>query len=167
MYRTRTLHLALLALALLLNPASAAAQSSSEERDMAEVSAYRLTDSSLVRFTQALRAVAALPESELRALQARQGEALTTLDAAVDAYRQQPAAAAAVTGSGLSIREFFLFTFALNQAAAISQAPAEVADQLPAGAWRENLAFYRQHEADFQRLGEELRTLAQRGRPAP
>jgi hypothetical protein len=123
--------------------------------DMAQIMAYRLSDASLSRYTQAVRDLLALPEAELRAVQASAGDAVTTLDGAVAVYEGHPRVAGVITRTGLSVKDFLLFSIALTQAAAAAGSPGADDAARPA-VHRENAAFYRAHEAELRRLSEEL-----------
>jgi hypothetical protein len=138
--------------AILAFVAAAGAQSP-PDADLAEVRAVTLTEASFAKYAEATRNLAAArldscdadPDDDANATSVAQ------MAAKLDSV---PAAKAAVQAAGLTSREYIVFSLALLENGFAAYAPA--GSKLPAGINPANVAFVRSHQADLDRLGEEM-----------
>lgn len=180
-------HLALAA--LLVAPAfvarPAAAQGSADEKAIA---AYRLSMPALQKAGRAtermlelvLRDASLAEELEARAREEEDGNDGQTIADIVAAYDRMPKLKGAITGTGLTVREFIVMQLAMMQAALVVgfQDPENTgkAITIPDGVSKENVAFVRANWDELQRMGAratalqkelEARTRAARGEAEP
>ena len=149
--------------ALAAAPAAAAAQPGGD--DMATLTAYRLTEAKLDQFERASRAmIAAVQDPAVR----RQVEAIgdedhddpTIADIAARIDRV-PAMKRAITGAGMTTRDYVTFQLSLFQASmavALLDTPG-AGSQLPEGTPPQNVAFARTHRQRIEAMTRELRQL--------
>ncbi|HEX9705077.1 MAG TPA: hypothetical protein VGA20_07510 [Gemmatimonadales bacterium] len=130
------------------------------------LSRYRLTENAYAKYVQASRNMIAAWKADSTAFKDEEeeedeGDDPTIADLAAQ-YDGHPATKRAITSAGMTTREFVTFTFSLFQAAAaawlVKQRQGKL-DNLPAGTPRENVLFYQQHEAELQRLTEEMQAI--------
>ena len=129
---------------------------SSGAADAKEISAYKLTAAGLARYTQASHKLADLARSSGAACDDDDGdEDAQTIDQAVAKLNATPGAAAALKASGMTPREFIVFSMAVFQAGMTSWALTQPGGKLPPGMSMDNVNFYRKHEAELATLGKE------------
>ena len=144
---------------LLAVPAPLRAQSDEET-----LARYRLTEATLAKFTQVARSIVALTQTDstLRTEEDEdEAESITELAAM---YDRHPSMRRAITGAGMTTREFVTFLLSMFQAAVgtwIVQQPQGSLDKLPPEIPRDNVRFYQQHERELQKLTEEMKALGQ------
>jgi hypothetical protein len=138
--------------------------------DAGTLAAFRLSDAGLAKFVAATRGMAAAVQRDTAlagqlAEESRQFDSGATIAAIAAVYDRHPAVSQAFAAAGTTSREYVTFMLATLQsglAAALVQRDSTVAGHLPPGISRENVEFYRRHEAELARLGEEMRALSQR-----
>ena len=135
---------ALAAMAVLL-PGTAVSQ----DADTKEVLAYVLTDAGLAKYTAATRKLAALESANPGACD--EDSEASSIDEMVAHLNAVPAAKAAIQSSGLTTREYVVFSWSLLQNGLAAWAVSS-GGTLPDGASRANVDFYRQHEAEIQQM---------------
>jgi hypothetical protein len=135
--------------AMLVSSAALAAAPSAD-RDAHEVDAYVLTDAALTKYAQATKKLQALPRRATAKCDDSGDDASgngTSIAAQVAKLESTPGAAAAVMSTGLSTREYVVFTWSLLEAGMASWAVAQPGAKQPTGVLKSNVAFYRAHEA--------------------
>jgi hypothetical protein len=154
--------------------AAPTATKASEDRDLKEVSSYKLTMDAVRKFAQASRTMKQLEKQRSNAEQDAADDANDADDAddadadSADAddsksladteakLASMPEARKAIEGAGLSVHEYVVMTFALLQsgvaAYAIEQGadPAKIARD--AGIHPANVTFYKEHKAEIDAL---------------
>jgi uncharacterized Zn finger protein len=150
--------LALAAAAVLCSVAPLGAQSDEET-----LSRYRLTEAGLAKFAQASRNFVAVAKADSQALEEQAEDASPKSIADLAAlYDGHPRLKRAISSAGMTTREYVTFMMSMFQAGmaawAVEQQQGKF-DNLPAGIPHENIRFYQQHQAELQRIGEELKAL--------
>jgi hypothetical protein len=174
--------LALGALAFVVHAAAARAAAAQEGADEKAIAAYRLSMPALRKAGQAtermlelvLRDEGLARELEERARKEGGGGDGQTIADIVAAYDEMPKLKVAITGTGLTVREFIVMQLAMMQAALVVgfQDPENTGKEItiPDGVSKENVAFVRANWAELQRMGaraQELqKELEARSRPA-
>lgn len=141
----QTVFLAACAAALLASPPAAA-----QDRDAQEIAAYVLTDAGLAKYTKATKNLAALPGSKPGDCDA--GDDSMSLAEMVAALDGTPGAKAAIQSTGMTTREYVVFTFSLFQNGLAAWALSQPGGKLPAGTSKANVDFYNRHAAELQQL---------------
>jgi len=157
-----TLHgLALTALMLVGGvPGALSAQGRAADADEREIAAYRLSEGTLAKFIRASRAMAALqkPAPSETAEDDESGDDNTSIADIAAMYDTIPPARRAITGAGLTTREYVVFTFALFQAGMGAFLVEQAGwDKLPPEIARENVLFYQRHKAQMDSVTAELK----------
>lgn len=153
--------------ALLLLPTTARAQSSSDEQAIAT---YKLTMPAMRKAGQATERMLELLlrddglASEMEALARDEGdEDEQSIADIVAAYDKVPKLKGAITGTGLSVREFIVMQLAMMQAALVVgfQDPENTGREItiPDGVSKENVAFVRANWGELQRMGARTQAL--------
>lgn len=156
------------AVLLLLGMAGAlSAQNRAASADEREIAAYRLSEAALAKYIRASRALAALarPASADTAEDAddaedddEEGDDDMSIAELTAMYDTIPGAKRAITGAGLTTREFVVFTLTLFQAGMAAWLVEQQGwDKLPAGWSRDNVVFYQRHKAQLDSLTAEMR----------
>lgn len=149
MNTTRTLGESIKALAatlVLLLPGIAAAQ----DRDAQEVQAYVLTDAGLAKYTQATRAMAALAGDQTGACEDH--DDAQSISQAAARFDRFPAAKSAILATGMTPREYVVFSLAVLQTGLAAWGADQAGGKLPAGTSAANVAWYRKNEANLKKL---------------
>lgn len=118
--------------------------------DTREVQAYVLTEAGLAKYTQALRNLSRLPQGTLGGCD--QDSDADSLADAVALLNSMPGAEAAIRAAGMTTHEYAVFSWSLIHTALAAWASSEPGGQLPPGASRANVDFYKKHEAALQAL---------------
>jgi hypothetical protein len=126
----------------LLLPGFAAAQ----DRDSKEVQGYVLTDAGFAKYTQATKKIAALPGGDC------DDDDSQSIDQMTAKLNASPGAKAAIQSTGMTTREYVVFTWSLLQTGLAAWAVDQPGGTLPPGTSKANLDFYKQHEADLKQL---------------
>jgi len=158
--RTALTATALLGLMLLL-PLAARPDAGSDAR---EIDAYRLTEAGLAKYTQATRNLGPLAkqmsddcddggdDSEGE----DDGDA-KSIDESVARFDAIAGVRAAIQSTGLTTREYVVFTWSLFQSGMTAWALDQPGGKLPPNVSMDNVTFYREHEAALKQLGEETK----------
>jgi hypothetical protein len=125
----------------------------SNDRDVKEVSAYRLTETSLARFEKATRNLTSLPAGTFK--DCSDDDAPQSLDALVARIDANAAAHGAIQAAGMSTRDYALFTFSVFQAGMAAWALEQPGAKAPTNVSMDNIAFYRKHAAELKTLRHE------------
>jgi len=149
---------ALLAVACLtlFTPAVSMAQDSIDP-DTREVNSYVLTEGGLEKFAQATTNLGPVLE-QIR------GDCDDTdddgddvsLDGQAARISGIPAAAAAIESAGMPVREFVVFIWSMIQNGVAAWIVTQPGGELPPGVSMANVDFYRAHEAELQRLAQQV-----------
>lgn len=121
--------------------------------DTKEISGYRLTDAGLAKYTQATRNLESVAKAGQDACESDDDENGVTIDQAVAKLNATAGAAAAVKAAGMTPREYVVFSMAVFQSGLASWALSQPGGKLPAGVSKDNVDFYRRHEAELAKLG--------------
>lgn len=136
----------------------------SDEQTLAR---YRLTEATLAKFAQATHNLVAAAKANPSVLKEQDeeqddDEKVETLADMAAVYDRHPVLKQAITGAGLTTREFATFVMSMFQAglaASLVEMRQGKLDSLPAGVPRENVLFYQRHKAELDRIGQELHAL--------
>lgn len=129
---------------------------SGADRDLQEISAYKLTEAGLARYTQATEKVAAVESSTPGRCaddEDDDGNA-KSIDQVVASLDANAKVRSAIQSTGMSSREYVVFAMAVFQAGMAAWALDQPGGKLPAGVQMGNVNFYRKHEAAMKKLGE-------------
>jgi len=152
-----TFHLPAAAIALACCAAGLPAQSDEET-----LARYRLTEATLVKFTQASRGLIAAVTADPAVRDDGEGGNPSTIADMAAAYDRHPAMKRAITSAGMTPREFTTFALSMLQAGMavwIVEREHGRRDKVPIGIPIENVLFYQEHQAELERITEELRAL--------
>jgi hypothetical protein len=148
----------LIAAGIVLVASSPAGAQSSGAGDAREISSYKLTDSGLARYTQAVRnleTVASKAATDCGNDDGDDSENGTTIDQAVAEINSTAGAAAAIKAAGMTAREYVVFTMAIVQSGMAAWVLSQPEGKLPPGVSMDNVNFYRKHEASMKQLGNQ------------
>jgi hypothetical protein len=155
---SRSYRIALLALAglTLCLPAPSTAQDSADP-DTREVNGYALTESGLTKFAQATTNLGPIAE-QIRDDCDDSDEAGNdqSLDGQAARISGIPAAAAAIESAGMPVREYVVFIWSMIQNGVAAWILTQPGGELPPGVSMANVDFYRAHEAELQRLAQQV-----------
>lgn len=127
-----------------------------QNADTREIATYRLTDSTLTRYLRASRALAAVPTP--RSAEDEKDEDDPSIALIAAKYDSIPAARRAITGAGLTTREYVVFTFALFQAGMAAWVVEQQGwSKLPPDVARANVEFYQRHKAQIDSMTAEIK----------
>ena len=143
-------------------PESPAAAAPTADRDLADVTQYKLSMDKIDNYLQAQRNIAAeaasMTPEQRAALEARgkdESNANASIDEMVKRIETEPMMVAAIKDAGLSAREFTVITFSVMQtgmaAAVLKMRPKDNQDSLMRAmqANPDNVKFYNEHEAEI------------------
>jgi hypothetical protein len=135
----------------LLTPAWVGAQNLAD-RDTNEIAGYVLTDAGLAKYTQAVRKLQPLKE-QLQQDCDREDvpDSLNGMAARMD---RVPAVKSALKATGMTSREYMVFSLSLFQNGLAAWALEQPGGTLPPGVKMANVNFLRAHEAELKKLGE-------------
>ena len=141
----------------------------SAQSDAETLAQYRLTEAALVKFTQASRNFIAAAKADSTTREEQDEDDPPKSIAAVAAlYDRHPALKQAITSAGMTTQEYTTFMMSMFQAGmaawSVEQQQGKF-DNVPAGIPHENIRFYQRHQAELQRVGEELRALEGKAPP--
>ncbi len=153
MFKTfQTTHAVTVAFALaLLTPMAAEAQGLAD-RDAKEVADYVLTDTGLAKYAQAVRKLQLLTGNLPQ--DCDHGEGAQSLNAVAARMDGVPEVKSALKATGMTSREYLLFSWSLFQNGMAVWALDQPGGKLPPGTKPANVKFYRTHEAELKKLGE-------------
>ncbi len=122
-----------------------------QDADTREVQRYVLTDAALSRYSQAVRKLTALPGGKTVACDSEEPDS-QSIRSVVAKLEAIPGARASLQSSGLTAREYVVFTFSLLQNGLASWASSQPGGKLPAGISQANVDFVRRHDAELKRI---------------
>ncbi len=128
------------------------------DADAREISAYRLTDAGLQRYSHAVRNVSKLEGQAPGACgddDDDDGENVTSIDAAVARLVSTPGVVEALRSAGMPPREFVVFSMSVLQAGLAAWALEQPGGKLPPEVDMANVDFYRKNQAAMQQIGDE------------
>lgn len=141
-----------------------AVMSDSPHSDEKEINQYRLTDQKLAQFAEATKNLVLVVEKNPQLKEEWEDLGDTddpeSLSEIVAEFDQSPEAKKAVQDAGMTTREYATFEFAMLYAATADFLQKSGAT-VPAEYSRENMEFYRTHQADFMKLEKDLKALGQ------
>jgi len=139
------------------------------QSDEETLARYRLTEATLAKFTQASRNLIAAATADPSAREPEsEGDNPHTIADMAAAYDRHPALKRAITSAGMTTREFTTFVLSMLQAgmgAWVVEREHGRRDKVPAGIPIENVLFYQDHQAELERITEELRALDRQEEP--
>jgi len=153
--RTFCCHLAL-AFVVLVSPNIAFAQTHAEtDKDLREITAYKLTDDDFTKMRQAQKAMEDL-EKKNPALKKKDNEesdnGQKSIDQSVQQIEAHPELKSALKSAGLTPRHFVVITYALFANAVAIASKKAGAKQLPPGASAANIDFLEKHQKELEEL---------------
>ena len=122
------------------------------DRDSKEIDSYVLTDAALAKYAQATKNLKA-HEKDLPS-KCDDDKDTNSLDDVVARVNAIPPAKAAITSTGLTTREYFVFMFSLLQNGLAAWALDQPGGKLPPGVSMANVNFIRAHQAAITKLHE-------------
>jgi hypothetical protein len=138
--------------------------------DAATLAAYHLTEAKLAQFTRATRAVVEAVrdpavQAEAKALGEQDDDDAESIADVAAKLERMPAFKRAVASSGMTMRDYVTFQFALFQAAFAQAMLDQYPDKakLPAGVSQANVDFVRAHKAQLEQITAELKKLEEMG----
>lgn len=146
----------LVAAILALGPATIVSAQGTPDKDLAEIQSYRLSESGLAKYTQAVRSLGKLSQSKASLDEDDEDAGPKSLDEQVALYDAIPEVKQAIRSAGLTTREYTVFSWSLFQAGMASWALSQPGGKLPPGGSMDNVTFYRKHEAALNELKKEL-----------
>jgi hypothetical protein len=128
--------------------------------DEREANAYRLTKPKIAQFVQATRNLKAAFDQNPKMFDAPAGteKKQNSMADMINATDRIPAAKKAIEDAGMTSKEYWTFQMAMLYAGTGAMV-LKSGSQLPEGFSKENVEFYRANEAEFMKLGEELKSL--------
>jgi hypothetical protein len=135
----------LAAFAFLLPQAGAA-----QDRDTQEVQRYVLTGAALAKYRQAATKLAALPGSGGSCDD--DGDDDESIAGGVAKLEAVPGARAAIQSSGMTTREYVVFSWSIVHNTLAAWVVSQPGGKLPAGTSQANVNFVNQHEAELKSL---------------
>ena len=122
------------------------------DRDTNEIANYVLTDAALAKYTQAVRKLQPLMGKLPQDCDTdEQPKSLNDTAARMDGV---PEVKSALKASGMTSREYLVFSWSVFQNGMASWALEQPGGKLPPGAKKANVDFYRTHEVELKKLGE-------------
>jgi hypothetical protein len=149
-----------LAVLMLLGSVSgrAAAQARGADPDARVLAAYRLNDATLGKFITATRGMAAVARPARDTAEAEEEENPESIAEIAAFYDQHPPYQRALSGAGLTSREYVTFMLALFQAGMAAWLVEQHGwDRLPPDIARANVVFYQRHKAQLDSVTAELK----------
>ena len=135
----------------LLEPMKVVAQNLADH-DAKEVADYVLTEAALAKYTNAVHKLQALKEQLQQDCDREDGpESLNGMAARLDAV---PDVKAALRSAGMTSREYLVVSFSVFQNGMAAWALDQPGGTLPSGTKPANVAFYRAHKVELEKLGE-------------
>ena len=124
---------------------------SAADADLQEIQRYALTDPGLTKYSQATKKLATLPGRSSAACAEDDSEAqsIDQMAAKLDAV---PGAKAAVQSTGMSLREYVVFSLSLFQNGLAAWALDQPGGKLPPGVSKANVDFVKKHDAQLKQL---------------
>ncbi|MBB4639346.1 hypothetical protein [Longimicrobium terrae] len=131
-----------------------------------EVSNHRLTMEGLEKFVTATRNLDALEDESINMenrFEVSENE-MPDIGMIASAFESEPLIRDAIGKAGLSSREYVTFLFSMVQtmftATMVEMGGESAFAQMEAGVLKDNVAFFREHKDEIQRLASELESLA-------
>ena len=139
---------------------SAAAQKrpGTDDADTAEVKSFRLDMNRLNKFGAATKSLMALPK-ERNELQKKMedGASVKTIDGMVQSMNKYPSVVSAITGAGLTVREYSVMTMTLvTSAMAVGMKQQGLMKETPPTVSAENVSFV---EQNFEKISEMMSSM--------
>ena len=123
------------------------------DSDTREIQGYELTEAGLAKYTQATRNLDALGTNPSTGCD-DDGASATSLDKMVARLDAVPGVKSAIKSAGMTTREYLLFTWSVFQNGMAAWALDQPGGKPSPGVSMANVDFYRQHEAEFKKLGK-------------
>lgn len=132
-----------------------------------EVSNHRLTMDGLEKFVAATRNLDALEDESINLenrFEVSEGE-MPDVGMIASAFESEPLIRDAIGKAGLSSREYVTFLFSIVQtmftATMVEMGGESAFSQMEAGVLKDNVAFFREHKDEIERLASELENIAE------
>ena len=120
-----------------------------QDKDVAEVQRYVLSDAALNKYTQATKNLASLPGGNCSDDEASENPSIDQMAAKLAAV---PGAQAAMQSAGMSVREYVVFSMSLLQNGLAAWAVDQPGGKLPPGISKANVDFVKKHGAELKKL---------------
>jgi hypothetical protein len=123
-----------------------------QDADTAEIQRYTLTEAGLAKYSKATKALAALPGGRAGSCDDDSGENGQSIGQMVKRLEAAPGATAALQSSGMTSREYVVFSMSLFQNGMAAWALDQPSGKLPPGVSRANVDFVKKHDAQLKQL---------------
>lgn len=131
--------------------------------DMQAIQNYHLTDAGLTKFMQATRNIAHVAMQHPEIAKSEEGNNAKTLADMEAVYNRHPEVKQAITSAGMSSREYILFSMAVFQAGMAAGMQEQMGGKLPDGVSAANVEFFKKHEAEMKKFGDEMQKMSGAG----
>jgi hypothetical protein len=143
---------------LLLAPAPASADGKNAEADLRAVASYRLDDDVMNRYTAVLNNLIALKKAHPEVVEQVDASPQDTFADAIAWINRFAPYRTAITGAGMTVRDYILCSFAMIKAGASAVAVQAEGDagwkRIPEGVAADNVRYFLAHEAKFDTVNE-------------
>ena len=129
-----------------------AGPAAAQDRDLQEVQKYALSEAGLAKYTQASKNLAALG-TEVPADCSDDSDSNLSLDQTVAKLEATPGFKSAVQSSGMTTREYFVFSLSLLQNGLAAWGMTQPGGKLPSGMSQANVDFINKHKAEIEATG--------------
>ena len=123
-----------------------------QDADTAEIQRYALTDAGLAKYSQATKKLASLPRDPAACSDEGDGSGSQSIDQMAAKLGAVPGAKAAVQSTGMSMREYVVFSMSLLQNGLAAWALDQPGGKLPQGVSKANVDFVKKHDAQLKQL---------------
>lgn len=123
-----------------------------EDKDVAEIQRYVLSEAALAKYTAATKKLATLPRDPAACSDDGDGSGSQSIDQMAAKLGAVPGAKAAVQAAGMSLREYVVFSMSLLQNGLAAWALDQPGGKLPQGVSKANVDFVRKHDAQLKQL---------------
>jgi hypothetical protein len=128
------------------------------DADMKAVQSYRLTESGLSKFMQATRNIAQVAKAHPEIAKQEENNNAKSLADMEAVYNRHPEIKHAISSAGMSSHDYILFSLAVFQAG-MAAGVQQMSGKLPDGVSAENVDFYKKHEAEMKKFGDEMQQM--------
>jgi hypothetical protein len=125
---------------------------SAQDADSQEVLRYTFTEAAFAKYTQATKRLAALPAEDACDDEDDEDTDAQSLDAIAAKLDAMPGAKAAIQSTGMTTREYVLFSLSLLHNGLAAWAASEPGGKLPPGVSQANVDFLKKHDAELKQL---------------
>jgi len=126
------------------------------DADAKAIQSYRLTDAGLSKFMQASRNLVQVAKQHPEIAEQEKNTDPKSLADMEAMYDRHPEVKHAIASTGMSSRDYVLFSMAVFQAGMAAAVAEQPGGKIPDGVAPENVDFYKKHADEMKKFGEEL-----------